>query len=162
MSRNLRGRVAQLAQSACFTSNRSLVRFQPRPLPIEVRLRLRRSHDDFDRFACCRHAVVSRARACRSRRRWPNAANGRGSPSPGENRVSFRPLAAKSLAAHAARSSRLLLEGRPSRRGDPAHRRPAVLSAEEWRRIVSVNLIGVFHACSQVLPHMKRAGGVAS
>jgi 3-oxoacyl-[acyl-carrier protein] reductase len=32
------------------------------------------------------------------------------------------------------------------------------LSPGEWRRIVSVNLFGVLHACSQVLPHMKRAG----
>ena len=28
----------------------------------------------------------------------------------------------------------------------------------EWPRIISVNLIGIFEACSQVLPHMKRAG----
>ena len=31
-------------QSACFTCKRPLVRFQPRPFPIEVRLRRRRSH----------------------------------------------------------------------------------------------------------------------
>ena len=31
------------------------------------------------------------------------------------------------------------------------------LSPEDWQRIVAVNHIGVFHACSQVLPHMKRA-----
>jgi 3-oxoacyl-[acyl-carrier protein] reductase len=32
------------------------------------------------------------------------------------------------------------------------------LLSGEWHRIISVNLTGVFHACSQVLPHMKRAG----
>jgi 3-oxoacyl-[acyl-carrier protein] reductase len=32
------------------------------------------------------------------------------------------------------------------------------LSPGEWQRIISVNLIGVFEACSQVLPHMKRTG----
>jgi 3-oxoacyl-[acyl-carrier protein] reductase len=38
-----------------------------------------------------------------------------------------------------------------------AHRSFETVSPEDWDRIISVNLIGVLHACSQVLPHMKRA-----
>ena len=32
------------------------------------------------------------------------------------------------------------------------------LKQDDWRRIIEVNLIGVFEVCRQVLPHMRRAG----
>ncbi len=57
------GRVAQ-RESARFTRGRSLV------LPVEVRLRLRRSHDDCDRLLL-RSRLVCRYRQSRHRRRYP-------------------------------------------------------------------------------------------
>ena len=33
-----------------------------------------------------------------------------------------------------------------------------LLSPDEWRRIVDVNLTGIFQTCHHVLPHMKRGG----
>jgi 2-dehydro-3-deoxy-L-rhamnonate dehydrogenase (NAD+) len=32
------------------------------------------------------------------------------------------------------------------------------LSTDDWRRIIDVNLLGVFEVCRQILPHMRRAG----
>ena len=32
------------------------------------------------------------------------------------------------------------------------------LTTDDWRRIVGVNLLGLFEVCRQVLPHMRRAG----
>ena len=35
----------------------------------------------------------------------------------------------------------------------------AVLPLEEWRRLVDVNLSGVFHCCRAAIPHLRRRGG---
>jgi 2-deoxy-D-gluconate 3-dehydrogenase len=38
-------------------------------------------------------------------------------------------------------------------------KRPELFTAEEWRRLIDVNLNGSFFACQSVYPAMKRAGG---
>ena len=35
----------------------------------------------------------------------------------------------------------------------------AALSLEEWRRLVDVNLSGVFHCCRAAIPYLRRRGG---
>jgi 3-oxoacyl-[acyl-carrier protein] reductase len=35
----------------------------------------------------------------------------------------------------------------------------AALALEEWRRLVEVNLSGVFHCCRAAIPHLRRRGG---
>ena len=43
--------------------------------------------------------------------------------------------------------------------GVAARKRPELLTEEEWRSLMDINLTGAFFCCQAVYPHMQKAGG---